>query len=73
MRPARIEIEIEELVLDGFPAVEGAAVATEIERALSARLWGIRVDGVPVEARTGSSSRTIGVAVAERLHESVLA
>jgi hypothetical protein len=73
VRPARIEIEIDELVLDGFPAVDRAVVVAEIQRAVSARLWPDRVDGGSLEARTDSLPRTIGAAVAERLHEGLFA
>jgi hypothetical protein len=69
VRPARVEIEIDELVLDGFPTVDRAVVAAEIERAVSARLWGTAADTRSVDARSGSLPRAIGTAVAERVHK----
>jgi hypothetical protein len=77
----RVEVEIQELVLHGFAGVDGAAVAESVERALRARLahdaaFGEsrtvdRVDAPAIELGARASARTIGGAVADRLHGSM--
>jgi len=78
----RVEVEIEELVLHGFGRSDGAAVAESVERALRSQLAdpGVgfgesrtldHVDVPRIELAAGASPRTIGAAVAERLHGSV--
>jgi hypothetical protein len=77
----RVELEIEELVLEGLGRVDGLAVAAAVERALRTRLmladgFGATrsVDAVATPAIRLSASpspETIGRAVATRIQESV--
>jgi len=76
-----LELEIEELVLDGFPAADrdriARAVHTELERLFAERgvpssLEGrgdvAQIDGGSFEAKPGSSSEEIGAQVARSLY-----
>jgi hypothetical protein len=77
----RVELEIEELVLEGLGHVDGFAVATAIERALRRRL--LVADGLgatrsvdvvvtpAVQLSARPSTETIGRAVADRIQGSI--
>jgi hypothetical protein len=77
----RVELEIEELVLEGLGHVDGLAVAAAVERALRTRLMladGLgetrSVDAVAtpaIQLPARPPPETIGRAVANRIQESV--
>jgi hypothetical protein len=77
----RVELEIEELVLEGLGHVDGLAVAEAVERALRTRLMvadgfgatrSVDVVATPaVQLSERPSPETIGRAVANRIQESV--
>ena len=78
VRPARVEVHIEELVLHGFPPLDRHAAAEAVQRELAA-LVADRPLGAPVSADTVDAGRfdapggwgadTLGRRVAERIRE----
>jgi hypothetical protein len=82
MGVTRVEVEIQELVLHGFREADGAAVAEALDRALRSQLasagadWGRsrtldRFETPAIHLAAGASPRTLGTAVARRLHGSL--
>jgi len=76
-----VEVEIEELVLRGFDGIDGAVLAASLQSALGARLLAEAdlgrsravdlVQARAVEVAPGATARTLGRAVAERVHGSI--
>jgi len=80
VRPARVEVHIEELVLHGFPPLDRHAVGEAVQRELGA-LVASRPLGAPVSADTVDAGRfdapagwgadALGTRVAERVREAI--
>ena len=67
MRPQRVEVRIEELVLHGFPPLDRRALGDSLERALSRT---IAERGLPASLAVGVDTSTLdGGAVALEPHE----
>jgi hypothetical protein len=85
MKPANIEIRIEELTLDGFAPGDGPRLGEAVEREL-ARLFAeegvppslarsgdlARLEGGPVVAAPTMDPEAAGVAVARAVHEGLV-
>lgn len=80
MTAPRIEVHVEELVLEGLPAAEGRGVVGEVERSLSGLLarrvrprsaatspW--TIDGGAFELDREPVAAGVGVRVARSVHE----
>lgn len=79
--PARIEVEIEQLVLEGFDPRDSSRIRAALERELGRLLaeggvpgaWRAggsvaRVDAGSFEVAPGGSAETVGTKIAARLH-----
>ncbi|HEU4793593.1 MAG TPA: hypothetical protein VFS96_08040 [Nitrolancea sp.] len=82
MRPERVELHIEELVLHGFPPRDRYGIAEAIQRELTRLLieHGVpaalrqggdvaRLDGGSLEVALGTSVETIGIQVARTAYQ----
>jgi hypothetical protein len=76
MRPSRVEVWIEELVLHGFSALDGHAVGDAVERELGARIAAQsavaplpagHVDAGEFDAPDGLGADALGSRVAEHV------
>lgn len=73
MRPARVEVEVEELVLHGFPPLDRDAVQAAVERHLASVLREGRHtdDDSPIPLSPGAIEESLGRGIADTISQRV--